>query len=42
MLVSLAATLPQGFQSSFTKQYDQQEISSLPIKAGENQTVAMN
>ncbi len=41
VLVSLAATLPQGFQSSFTKQYDQQEISSLPIKAGENQTVAM-
>ncbi|HEY1721341.1 MAG TPA: NEW3 domain-containing protein [Magnetospirillaceae bacterium] len=41
VLVSLAATLPQGFQASFTKQYDQQEISSLPIKAGETQTVAM-
>lgn len=41
VLVSLAATLPQGFQASFTKQYDQQEISSLPIKAGENVTVAM-
>jgi uncharacterized repeat protein (TIGR01451 family) len=41
VLVSLAATLPQGFQASFSKQYDQQEISSLPIKAGENQTVAM-
>lgn len=41
VLVSLAATLPQGFQASFTKQYDQQEISSLPIKAGETVTVAM-
>lgn len=41
VLVSLAATLPQGFQASFTKQYDQQEISSLPIKAGETQTVSM-
>jgi uncharacterized membrane protein len=41
ILASLSATLPQGFQASFTKQYDQQEISSVPIKAGENQTVAM-
>ena len=41
VLVSLAAALPQGFQASFTKQYDQQEISSLPIKAGETVTVAM-
>ncbi len=41
ILASLSAKLPQGFQASFTKQYDQQEISSVPIKAGENQTVAM-
>jgi uncharacterized repeat protein (TIGR01451 family) len=41
IVASLAATLPQGFQASFTKQYDQQEISSLPIKAGETVTVAM-
>jgi uncharacterized membrane protein len=41
LVVSLASTLPQGFQASFTKQYDQQEISSLPIKAGETLTVAM-
>lgn len=41
ILASLAAALPQGFQASFTKQYDQQEISSLPIKAGETVTVAM-
>jgi uncharacterized membrane protein len=41
VLVSLAATLPKGFQASFTKQYDQQEITSLPIKAGETSTVSM-
>jgi len=41
VLASLTATLPQGFQASFTKQYDQQEISSLPIKAGETVTAAM-
>ena len=41
LVVSLASTLPQGFEASFTKQYDQQEISSLPIKAGETQTVSM-
>jgi len=41
VLVSLAAKLPKGFEASYTKQYDQQEISSLPVKAGETQTVAM-
>lgn len=41
LIVSLAADTPQGFQASFTKQYDQQEISSLPVKAGESVTVAM-
>ncbi len=41
VLVSLSAGLPKGFQASFTKQYDQQEITSLPIKAGETATVSM-
>jgi len=41
VLASMAANLPKGFQASFTKQYDQQQISSLPIKAGETQTVSM-
>lgn len=41
VLASLSAALPQGFQASFTKQYDQQEITSLPIKAGETVTASM-
>ncbi len=41
LLVSLGADAPQGFQVSYTKQYDSQEISSLPVKAGESVTVSL-
>lgn len=41
LIVSMSSTAPQGFQTSFTKQYDTQEISSLPIKAGATENVSM-
>jgi uncharacterized membrane protein len=41
LVVSFAAAGPPHFQTSFSKQYDQQEISSLPIKAGQSASVAM-
>lgn len=41
LVVSLAADAPKGFQAAFNKQYDTQEISSLPLKAGASQTVVM-
>lgn len=36
LLVKLAATAPAGFQTSFTESYGTQEISSIPIEAGQS------
>jgi uncharacterized membrane protein len=41
LVVSLAADAPPHFQVAFTKQYDSQEISSLPVKAGQSANVSM-
>jgi len=35
-LVKLAAQAPQGFQTTFTEGYGSQEISSIPIEAGQS------
>lgn len=36
MVVSLAADAPQYFQATFTEQFGSQQLSSVPIKAGES------
>jgi len=36
LVIKLAADAPQGFQTSFTEQYGSQELSSLPVPAGQN------
>lgn len=36
LLVKLAAQAPQGFQATFTEAYGTQEISSIPIEAGQS------
>lgn len=42
MLVSLAAEAPQYFDVSFTEGYGSQQISAVPIKAGESKNVKLN
>jgi uncharacterized membrane protein len=37
--VSLGATAPPGFQTSFTESYGSQEISSIPVEAGQTKDV---
>ena len=41
MLVSLAARAPQYFQTTFTEEYGSQELSSVPIKAGESKDIKL-
>lgn len=41
MLVSLAAKTPQYFQTTFTEEYGTQELSSVPIKAGESKDIKL-
>jgi uncharacterized membrane protein len=41
MLVSLAAKAPQYFQTTFTENYGTQELSSVPIKAGESKDIKL-
>ena len=40
-MVALAAQAPQNFETSFTEQYGSQELSSLPIEAGQSKTVKL-
>ena len=40
-LVKLAAQAPQGFQTSFTEGYGSQEISSIPIEAGQSKDLKL-
>ncbi len=41
LLVSFGAQAPRNFETSFTEQYGSQEISSIPIEAGQSKTVKM-
>jgi len=41
LVVALAAQAPQNFETSFTEQYGSQELSSIPIEAGQSKTVKL-
>jgi len=41
LVVSLGAQAPRNFETSFTEQYGSQELSSLPIDAGQSKTVKL-
>ena len=41
LVVSLGAQAPKNFETSFTEQYGSQELSSLPIDAGQSKTVKL-
>lgn len=42
MLVTLSAQAPRGFQVTFKEGYGSQELTSLPIKAGESKDLAVD
>lgn len=41
LVVSLGAQAPKNFETSFTEQYGSQELSSIPIDAGQSKTVKL-
>jgi uncharacterized membrane protein len=41
LVISLGAQAPRNFETSFTEQYGSQEISSVPIDAGQSKTVKL-
>jgi uncharacterized membrane protein len=41
LLVSLAAQAPQNFDTSFTEAYGSQELSSIPVEAGQSKDVKL-
>ena len=41
LVVSLGAQAPANYETSFTEQYGSQELSSLPIEAGQTKTVKL-
>jgi uncharacterized membrane protein len=41
LVVSLGAQAPRNFETSFTEQYGSQELSSVPIDAGQSKTVKL-
>jgi len=41
LVVSLAAQAPQNYEASFTEQYGSQELSSIPVEAGQSKTVKL-
>jgi uncharacterized membrane protein len=41
LVVSLGAQAPRNFETSFTEQYGSQELSSIPIDAGQSKTVKL-
>jgi uncharacterized membrane protein len=41
LVVSLGAQAPQNFEATFTEQYGSQELSSIPIDAGQSKTVKL-
>jgi uncharacterized membrane protein len=41
LLVSFGAQAPQNFETSFTEQYGSQELSSIPIEAGQSKDIKL-
>ena len=41
LVISLGAQAPKNFETSFTEQYGSQELSSIPIDAGQSKTVKL-
>ncbi|HEX7747973.1 MAG TPA: NEW3 domain-containing protein [Bordetella sp.] len=41
-IVSLAAKLPDGFQPTFTQAYGDQQVNSVPIKAGKSKDIKLS
>jgi uncharacterized membrane protein len=41
LVISLAAQAPQNFETTFTEQYGSQELSSIPVEAGQSKTVKL-
>ena len=41
LVVSFAAQAPQNFETTFTEQYGSQELSSIPVEAGQSKTVKL-
>jgi uncharacterized membrane protein len=41
LVVALSAQAPQNFEASFTEQYGSQELSSIPIEAGQSKTAKL-
>jgi uncharacterized membrane protein len=41
LVVSLGAQAPKNFETSFTEQYGSQELSSVPVDAGQSKTVKL-
>jgi uncharacterized membrane protein len=41
LVISLGAQAPKNFETSFTEQYGSQELSSVPIDAGQSKTVKL-
>ncbi len=41
LLVSLAAQAPNNFETSFTESYGSQELSSIPVEAGESKDIKL-
>jgi uncharacterized membrane protein len=41
LVISLGAQAPRNFETSFTEQYGSQELSSVPIDAGQSKTVKL-
>jgi len=41
LVISLGAQAPRNFETSFTEQYGSQELSSIPIDAGQSKTVKL-
>jgi uncharacterized membrane protein len=41
LVIALAAQAPQNFETSFTEQYGSQELSSVPVEAGQSKTVKL-
>src|SRR5258708_28676461 len=42
LVIALGAQAPRNFETSFTEQYGSQELSSIPIDAGQSKTVKLN
>jgi uncharacterized membrane protein len=41
LVVAVAASAPQNFETNFTEQYGSQELNSIPIEAGQSKTVKL-